>query len=192
MQYLCFIKILYNQRVLLIKNVSFSLFITNILRSRASGYYKPALSNKCLSSGPTWVSFSSCTPRAILHFSTERLWGMVKQMILLAAPEFSYHYKMLESRDQLILLAVMSLHIVGALVRHVFSVYQGKEAKSRSSWGESDAWVRWSSWPVRAATSLLFLLVELEPILWLIWSSLLAISLPRCCSPRPTWSADPS
>jgi hypothetical protein len=45
MQYLCFIKILYNQRVLVIKNVSFSLFITNMSRSRASDYDKPALSN---------------------------------------------------------------------------------------------------------------------------------------------------
>ena len=44
---------------------------------------------------------------------------------------------MLESRYQFIHLAAMSLQTVGALVRHVFSVYQGKEAKSRSSWSES-------------------------------------------------------
>ncbi len=47
--------------------------------------------------------------------------SMVNQLILLAASE--YHYKMLESRYQFIHLAAMSLQTVGALVRHVFSVY---------------------------------------------------------------------
>jgi hypothetical protein len=67
------------------------------------------------------------------YISTERLCSMVNQMLLLAAPEFSYIItRCLSSGTSLS--CWLSLHTAGVGVRHVFN----KEAKSRSSWGESD------------------------------------------------------